>query len=116
MVAPHIVIQKVKRKINNTIKRVRKTHGKCDIQIFTDKLLKKVDKILNKGFEFEGKLYYFYNPILNVYSIYDIEKEELFEREEFNEYNVECIGKEYGCDALTNGTQLCCKLYCPYIE
>ena len=34
----------------------------------------------------------------------------------YDAYSTECIGSAYGCPELTNGTQLCCKLYCPYIE
>ena len=33
---------------------------------------------------------------------------------EENEYNVECYGKVWGCPEKTNGTQFCCKHYCPF--
>ena len=29
-------------------------------------------------------------------------------------YVFDCVGKTYGCDAKTNGTQYCCKYYCPF--
>lgn len=29
-------------------------------------------------------------------------------------YSVECYGKVWGCPETTNGTQFCCKHYCPY--
>ena len=29
-------------------------------------------------------------------------------------YMFDCVGKMHGCDAKTNGTQYCCKFYCPH--
>tara|TARA_Y100000389_G_scaffold202438_1_gene247714 strand:- start:5927 stop:6157 length:231 start_codon:yes stop_codon:yes gene_type:complete len=29
-------------------------------------------------------------------------------------YIFDCVGKMYGCDTKTNGTQYCCKFYCPH--
>lgn len=40
----------------------------------------------------------------------ELESQELEE----NEYNVECYGKVWGCPEMTNGTQFCCKHYCPF--
>ena len=39
---------------------------------------------------------------------------EEYEENGENEYNVECYGKTWGCPEYTNGTQFCCKHYCPY--
>ena len=30
------------------------------------------------------------------------------------QYDCPCIGSSYGCPAKTNGSQYCCKYYCPY--
>ena len=29
-------------------------------------------------------------------------------------YMFDCVGKMHGCDEKTNGTQYCCKYYCPH--
>lgn len=29
-------------------------------------------------------------------------------------YDCPCIGSGYGCPEKTNGSQYCCKYYCPY--
>lgn len=42
------------------------------------------------------------------------EEPELESLENENEYNVECYGKVWGCPEMTNGTQFCCKHYCPF--
>ena len=39
--------------------------------------------------------------------------EDGFEDED-DDYNVKCYGKVWGCPETTNGTQFCCKHYCPY--
>lgn len=33
-----------------------------------------------------------------------------------SQYVFDCIGSTYGCSERTNGTQYCCKYYCPYQE
>lgn len=30
------------------------------------------------------------------------------------QYDCPCVGSSYGCPAKTNGSQYCCKYYCPY--
>ena len=42
--------------------------------------------------------------------------DELSDEEDFNPYNVNCVGSSYGCPEMTNGTQYCYKYYCPYEE
>lgn len=37
-----------------------------------------------------------------------------FMESEESEYDVECFGKVWGCPEKTNGTQFCCKHYCPF--
>lgn len=49
-------------------------------------------------------------------SQYDSEVEDAEEDEDIEDYgySVECYGKIWGCPENTNGTQFCCKHYCPY--
>ena len=34
----------------------------------------------------------------------------------YEQYDCPCIGSAYGCPEKTNGSQYCCKYYCPYEE
>lgn len=43
----------------------------------------------------------------------EVEEDEDEDIEDYG-YSVECYGKIWGCPENTNGTQFCCKHYCPY--
>lgn len=41
-------------------------------------------------------------------------QDENSEDEEYNQYDVNCVGSFFGCPEMTNGSQYCSKSYCPY--
>ena len=110
--------------------------------VLKEKINNLIQKQLKKAVVLNTDYYYFKNPIdqeilSNLFNWnYCLSEDEIildtveFNRENldldendsdysydaYDAYSTECIGSAYGCPELTNGTQLCCKLYCPYIE
>jgi len=112
--------------------------------VLKEKINNLIQKQVSKAVVLNGNYYYFKNPIdqkilsnLFNWNYLLSEDEIILDTVEFNRknlslnlnenecdysydaydaYSTECIGSSYGCPELTNGTQLCCKLYCPYME
>lgn len=49
-----------------------------------------------------------------IYNYINNEVSKLEKQKEIDSGRISCIGEEFGCMATTNGSQYCCKTYCPF--